>query len=109
MPLVTIVLFLLIDWVLRRLPQQIAKGDEHLVWAPFVGTGAIFLLAFNGLAYSLFPYLVVDRLDIWQAASAPESLEFMLVGVAIVLPTIVGYTIYSYKVFHGKATELRYY
>lgn len=108
-PLVTIVLFLLIDWVLRRLPQQIAKGDEHLVWAPFVGTGAIFLLAFNGLAYSLFPYLVVDRLDIWQAASAPESLEFMLVGVAIVLPTIVGYTIYSYKVFHGKATELRYY
>ncbi len=108
-PLVTVVLFGLIDWVLRRLPQQIAKGDEHLIWAPFVGTGAIFLLAFNGLAYSLFPYLVVDRLDIWQAASAPESLEFMLVGVAIVLPTIVGYTIYSYKVFHGKATELRYY
>jgi cytochrome d ubiquinol oxidase subunit II len=25
------------------------------------------------------------------------------------LPTIVGYTIYAYKVFHGKATELRYY
>lgn len=33
----------------------------------------------------------------------------MLVGVVIVLPTIVAYTIYAYKVFHGKATELRYY
>lgn len=32
------------------------------------------ILAFYGLAYRLLPYLVVDRLDIGQAASAPELL-----------------------------------
>ena len=40
-------------------------------------------LAFAGLAYSLFPYLVMDRMTLWQAAAAPESLLIMLVGAAI--------------------------
>jgi cytochrome bd ubiquinol oxidase subunit II len=31
-----------------------------------------------------------------------------LAGAAIVLPTIFAYTIYSYRVFWGKATELSY-
>ncbi len=61
-------------------------------------------MAFNGLAYSLFPYLVVDQIDIWQAASAPESLAVILIGAAVVLPTILGYTVYAYRVFWGKAT-----
>jgi cytochrome d ubiquinol oxidase subunit II len=69
----------------------------------------IFLLAFYGLAYSLFPYLVVDRIDIWQAPSAPESLKIILVGAVVVLPAIFGYTIYAYRVFWGKARELTYY
>jgi cytochrome d ubiquinol oxidase subunit II len=32
----------------------------------------------------------------------------MLVGVAITLPAIAGYTVYSYRVFGGKARELKY-
>jgi len=67
------------------------------------------MLAFCGLAYSLFPYLVVDKIDIWQAASAPESLKIILLGAVIVLPAILGYTIYSYRVFWGKTRELTYY
>ena len=67
------------------------------------------MLAFYGLAYSIFPYLVVDKIDIWQAASAPESLKFILVGTLIVLPAIIGYTVYAYRVFRGKASELTYY
>jgi cytochrome d ubiquinol oxidase subunit II len=75
---------------------------------PFGTTVGIFLLAFHGLAYSLFPYLVLDRLTIWEAASAPKSLLFMFVGIAIVLPVIIGYSVFSYRVFGGKATELHY-
>jgi cytochrome d ubiquinol oxidase subunit II len=67
------------------------------------------MLAFYGLAYSIFPYLVIDRIDIWQAASAPESLIIILIGASSVLPTIVGYTIYTYQVFWGKASALTYY
>ncbi|HBD32111.1 MAG TPA: cytochrome BD ubiquinol oxidase subunit II, partial [Cupriavidus sp.] len=107
-PLLTMVLFVVIERLLRRMRELHANGNDRWCWVPFVGTAVIFLLAFNGLAYSLFPYLVVDRIDIWQAASAPESLMVILIGAAIVLPTILGYTAYAYRVFWGKATDLRY-
>ncbi len=103
-PLATVALFAAIAAFLHRLP---APGDRWC-WVPFAATVGVFVLAFLGLAYSLFPFLVVDRLTIWEAASAPESLMIILAGAAIVLPTIVGYTFYAYRVFHGKARDLSY-
>jgi cytochrome d ubiquinol oxidase subunit II len=50
----------------------------------------------------------MDRLTIWQAASSPAALKFILVGVAITVPAIAGYTVLTYRVFGGKATELKY-
>ena len=43
----------------------------------------------------------------WAAADT-NSLVFILVGVAITLPAIVGYTIFMYRVFWGRASELTY-
>jgi len=60
------------------------------------------VLAFAGLAYSLFPYVVMDSLTIWDAAAHPSALTFMLVGTAIVLPVLLGYTFYAYRIFRGK-------
>jgi cytochrome d ubiquinol oxidase subunit II len=71
-------------------------------WKPYAGAAAIFTLSFAGLAYSLFPYVVMDRLTIWQAAAHESALAFVGVGAALVLPFIAGYTIYSYRVFRGK-------
>jgi len=71
-------------------------------WKPFAGAVAIYVLAFAGLAYSLFPYVVMDSLTIWDAAAHPSALTFMLTGTLIVLPFIVGYTFYAYRVFSGK-------
>jgi cytochrome d ubiquinol oxidase subunit II len=71
---------------------------------PFLGAVAIFALAFAGLAYSLFPYVIIDRMTIWEAAAHPSALLFVLVGTVIVLPFIVGYTIWAYGVFRGKTT-----
>jgi len=51
---------------------------------------------------------VMDRLTLWQAASATESLAVIAIGCAITVPAIVGYTIFSYRVFSGKARELSY-
>ena len=72
-------------------------------WKPFAGAVAIYVLAFIGLAYSLFPFVVIDRLTIWDAAAHPSALSFVLVGTIIVLPFIIGYTVWSYRVFRGKA------
>ena len=78
-------------------------------WKPFAGAVAIFVLAFAGLAYSLFPYVVIDSLTIWDAAAHPSSLKFVLVGTCIVLPFLVGYTAYAYSVFHGKVKGRSHY
>ena len=51
---------------------------------------------------------MVDRLTIWQAASSPEALLVIFYGVVVVLPVIIGYTVFSYRVFWGKSTDLRY-
>ena len=77
-------------------------------WLPFVLLILVFVLGFLGLAYSIYPYVVIDKLTIWQAASSPAALKVILFGVCISVPAIVGYTIFSYWVFRGKAGELKY-
>jgi cytochrome d ubiquinol oxidase subunit II len=103
-PLLTLAVFAVCDRTLARM----LLGKPHRAWLPFACAVALFLLAFIGLAYSLFPYLVVDRITYLDAATAPESLKFMLVGIAITLPVILGYTAYSYRVFWGKTRDLSY-
>ena len=107
-PAVTLVLFGVMARSLRRLPTRLAQNNQYGVGVPFACTVGVFLLAFYGLAYSLFPWLVVDRLTLWQAASAPEALMVIFYGAVVVLPVIVGYTAYAYRVFWGKSTALHY-
>jgi hypothetical protein len=56
----------------------------------------------------LAAYRSPNRVDIWQAAAAPNSMLFIFVGVGIVLPLSIGYTVFAYRVFWGKATALEY-
>lgn len=102
-PLVTVVALLTVR---RLLDTRIVRGP--LCWLPFVLLIGVFVLGFLGLAYSLYPYVVIDRLTIWQAASSPAALKVILLGVCISVPAIAAYTVFSYRVFRGKATELKY-
>lgn len=79
-----------------------------LCWLPFALIVTVFMLGFFGLAYSLYPFVVMDRLTIWQAASSPDALKIILIGVAISVPAIAAYTVLAYRVFSGKARELTY-
>ncbi len=92
--------------VRAMLNTQIVRGA--LCWLPFALMIGVFLFGFLGLAYSIYPFVVIDQLTIWQAASSPEALKFILFGVCISVPAIAGYTIYSYWVFRGKTGELKY-
>lgn len=104
-PIISLILLVLTDRYFAKVPHDNDLGS----WRPLASVAAIFVLAFAGLAYSYFPYVVPNRLTVWEAASSTEPLIFILIGVAIVLPAILGYTIFSYRVFRGKATHLRYY
>ena len=86
-------------------PQVVAAGYG---WLVFASTVMIFVLSFLGLAYSIYPYIVLDRLTVWEAAAAHESLVFIFVGVAITLPAIIVYTVFMYRVFWGRASTLSY-
>jgi len=74
--------------------------DHHV--QPFVCAVLLFLLAFVGLVASNVPYLVPPTITVWQAAAAPSSQVFVLVGVLVLLPIILGYTVFNYWVFRGK-------
>jgi cytochrome bd ubiquinol oxidase subunit II len=107
-PVFTMALFFTIARTLKRLPTRLAQKNEYGVWVPFAGSIGVFVLAFHGLAYSTYPFLVVDKITIWQAASATESLKIIFVGACVVLPVIIGYTIFAYRIFRGKAKALSY-
>ena len=92
--------------VWRLLRGSAVRGA--LCWLPFVLLIGVFVLGFLGLAYSIYPFVVIDRLTLWQAASSTDALKFIAVGVAISVPAIIGYTVFSYRVFRGKTGELRY-
>jgi cytochrome d ubiquinol oxidase subunit II len=103
-PLACAVAFFVAFHVISR-PKVVAAGYG---WVIFANTVLIFVLAFIGLAYSLYPYVILDRMTVWQAAAAPNSLLFIFVGVAITLPAIIVYTVFMYRVFWGRARELTY-
>ncbi|MFP4405078.1 cytochrome d ubiquinol oxidase subunit II [Rhodosalinus sp.] len=104
LPIVSVLLVVWLWVMLRRMPFA---GDRRS-WAPFAVASVLFALAYVGMAYSFYPYVVPERLTIYEAAAAPESLFIILVGALVVVPVILGYTVLAYTVFRGKATELRY-
>ena len=104
LPILSALTVLLLWRSLRRLPNPQDAGAR----TPFLYSIVLFILAFGGLAYSFYPYVVPEKITIYEAASAPESLMIILVGAVVVIPMIAGYTALAYTVFKGKAAELRY-
>jgi cytochrome d ubiquinol oxidase subunit II len=75
------------------------RGDHRL---PYIGGAIVFLSGYLGLAVSFLPYIIPYALTFRQAASTDGALGLMLVGVVIMLPVILGYTVLVYTLFRGK-------
>jgi len=104
LPLISGALVVWLWWMLARMPFY----NDRYSWLPFGAATALWITAFIGMAYSFYPYVVPEKMTLYESASAPESLFIILVGTVFVLPTIIAYTVLAYTVFRGKATELRY-
>jgi cytochrome d ubiquinol oxidase subunit II len=74
-------------------------GSSNL---PFRASVALFLFSFVGLAVSLFPYFVPGKLAVIEAASDAPTLVFMLIGIGLIFPVMIGYNLYQYYIFRGK-------
>lgn len=68
----------------------------------FLALVLICVLSALGLAYSLYPDIIIGRMSILQAAASTATLRFTLWGVLLTLPLILGYTVFVYRIFSGK-------
>jgi len=72
--------------------------------APFILAVSFFACGFVGLVIGMWPNLVPPDLDIWSAAAAPSSQGFVLAGAIVILPAVLAYTFWSYRIFRGKVS-----
>jgi cytochrome bd ubiquinol oxidase subunit II len=86
-------------WLALALWRAIDRRSEFVL---FMGAMALFTMGYLGLAISLWPNIVPHSISLWDAAAAPRSQAFLIVGTLFLLPVIVGYTAWSYWVFRGK-------
>lgn len=99
-PLIAVLLFSLIAYDLMHSKKE---------YRPFLCSIGLFLTAYLGLGASLYPWMIPFKFTLWDAAASGPSLSLILVGVVPLLPIILGYTAYSYYIFHGKTSHESYY
>ena len=99
MPLACVVLFIVL-W------RDLHRGHEY---RPFLVTIGVFLMNYIGLGVSMWPWLVPFQVTFRKAAAAPESQSLLIVGTAVLLPIVLGYTAYSYYIFRGKSSHEAHY
>jgi len=91
--------FVTAEMVLSRLPGRSAS----LSAVPFVLCGALVALMLGALAFSLFPYVILDDLTLWDAAAADDSLRLLLVGTGVALPVALVFNLLAYRSVFGQA------
>jgi cytochrome bd ubiquinol oxidase subunit II len=77
---------------------------SRFLFSPFYSAVALFVIAYTGLVISMFPYIAPPSITLWNAAAAPSAQRFVLIGIAILLPFILGYTVFVYYTFRGKVS-----
>jgi cytochrome d ubiquinol oxidase subunit II len=59
----------------------------------------IFVLSFIGMLVGIYPYIIPPSVSIFDAAASPATLQFMLWGIGPLLPIVLAYNWYMYRVF----------
>lgn len=103
-PLLSTATFAGLLWLL--FDQKVLRAGHE--WLLYAGLVLLCLLAALGLAYSILPDIIIGQMTIWESAASTKSLLFTFWGTAIVLPAIIVYTFFVYRIFSGKTTTLTY-
>jgi cytochrome d ubiquinol oxidase subunit II len=76
---------------------------------PFIFSSVFFFAGYLGFFASIYPYAIPPDITFQEAAAQHETLKFTLSGAVFILPVILGYTVYSYRVFRGKVGKEGFY
>jgi len=91
--------FVTSEMVLTRLPGR----SKNLSAVPFILCVVLLQLMLGALAFSLFPYVILDDLTLWDAAAANDSLRLLMVGVGVALPVALLFNLIAYRKVFGQA------
>lgn len=103
-PVTVIIAYLVTVWALNN--QKLLNADYG--WVVFVALIVMCVMCALGLGYSIFPDIVIGKLNIWESAASRDSLMFAFVGTVIAVPAIFCYTVFIYRIFSGKTRDLTY-
>jgi cytochrome d ubiquinol oxidase subunit II len=98
--LAVIFLFMALVVALRAHPARFSFDAE-----PFICGLIMFACALVGLVLTFAPNIVPFRISIWDTASPASSHVFLLVGALFVVPVVIGYSAFSYRIFRGKTPK----
>jgi cytochrome d ubiquinol oxidase subunit II len=94
-----LLLFVATEMMLARLPGR----AQRAAFAPFVCCVGLIVLMLGGLAFSLFPYLILDDMTIWDGAAATDSLRLAIMGAGVGIPVAVVFNLLAYRSVFGQA------
>lgn len=86
----------------------IRRGSEPLA---FAGSSASALGIIATVGCSMFPYILPSSIDphssltVWNASSTEKTLGIMLFVTAVLLPIVLAYTAWAFKVMFGRVTR----
>ena len=92
--------FVGIDMVLNRLNLPKYRA---LSWIPFGLCLILFVCMLGGLGYSMFPYIILDNMTLWDAAASESSLRLVLAACVIAAPVMIIFNLMSYRSLFGRA------
>lgn len=91
------VCFMSIEISLRRMVNTSVRTTA----LPFLMTWLVFVLILGGIAYSFFPYLVLDNITIWDAAASVDAMRLVLAGAIVALPVAFIFNLWVYWTMLG--------
>ena len=91
--LVMLAVYVALDIRLRSFRTGDGYGTARL---PFVLAGLLLVLMLAGLVYSIFPFLILDSLTVWDAASSLSSLGLVMASALVALPVLLIFNVLGY-------------
>ncbi|HRL21764.1 MAG TPA: cytochrome d ubiquinol oxidase subunit II, partial [Alcaligenes sp.] len=76
--------------------QRMINSSYRTTALPFLLTLFVMVSVMGGLAFSFFPYLILDEMTIWDAAASVPSLALILSAIIIALPITLIFNVWVY-------------